>query len=230
MTRFASPGNANALTQVHIPYVLFAMFDFVSGKIFANSGDQQYVWSAPLLGTQIWLPLGTLGQVSDVTETSDLTSQQLTFTLSGVDNSLIITTLGENYHNRDVQLYVGYVDPDTGALIAVPELLWEGFMDTMTVDTNQNTSNIIMVCENRLVRWALCSGWLNTQEHQRLFDPMDNFFDQLSTLQGLSTKWGDSPLLYSGHGSATTSTTPSNAGNWPFPNAKAPASGGNPIN
>lgn len=203
MTRFSSSLNAAAITQPIVPYVMFAEFDFVSGTIRVSSADKIYTW-----GGNSWTPLGELAGVDGPQEATDLSSQQLTFTLTGVDNGLITTTLGENYHNRSCSLSIGYLDPVSGQLVDTPELLWEGRMDTMTINTDANSSQIVLVAENRLVTWQQSSGWLYTQEHQRIFDSTDNFFDQVTSLSNKSVKWNDTPV-YPGIGTATRNPYPS---------------------
>lgn len=186
MTRFASSTNAAAVTQPHVPYVAFLELDFVSGTVYLSSADKQYT-----IGGSVYVPLGRFAAIGDLTESTDIASQTLTFTLAGVDAAIMNTTLGEAYHNRNALLSVGYLDVN-GNLVDTPELIWEGVMDVMTLRADQNVSSITLDCENRLVLWSQASGWLFTQEHQRLIDSTDNFFDQVNSLSSKTVVWGNS--------------------------------------
>lgn len=184
MTRFALSANEDAASETHVAYVLLAEFDFASGFIRLNSGDRPYTHSGNTFGA-----VGQLAGIGRVRENGDLNPEKLDFTLSGVDNSLIATTLTEDYHGRDARLWVGYLDENL-QLVTTPQIIWEGFMDQMTIRTEANVSTIGLTCENRLIRWAQSSGWLYTSEHQGLFDTTDTFFSFVSVLQNKIIKWG----------------------------------------
>lgn len=186
MSRFSSSINAAAVQQPHVDYVCFLELDFVSGTIYCSSADRPIVW-----GGATWLGLGTMASISDISETTDVASQMLQFTLSGVDTGLINTTLAEKYHNRTAELYVGFLDRNN-ALLDTPELIWSGFMDVLTIKTQGGSSVLVLDCENRLVLWNQSAGWLYTQEHQRLIDSTDNFFDQVNSLASKTVVWGNS--------------------------------------
>lgn len=187
MSRFSSSLNAAAVTKAHVPYVAFLELDFVSGTLYLSSADRPFTW-----GGNTYTALGKLAGIGDVTESTDITSQGLTFTVSATDQNVINTTLGENYHNRQALLSVGYLDTVTGALVDTPELIWEGLMDVLTLKADKGVATASLDCEDRLVLWNQASGWLYTQEHQRLIDPTDNFFDQVASLAAKTVVWGNS--------------------------------------
>lgn len=190
MTRFAAVENETATEQPHVPYVMFADFDFASGHVRLNSAARSYSF-----GGNTYEAVGKLAGIGPVRESADLSPDKLEFTLSGVDNSLIMTTLGENYHGRSATLYVGYLNAD-GGLVADPHLLWEGRMDVMAIRTEAGGSIISLSCENRLVLWNRAANWLYSHDHQRLLFPgqTDNFFDQVETLTDKIARWGDSTV------------------------------------
>lgn len=185
MTRLTDSTNVTASQQPHVPYALFADFDFVSGHVYVSSWDRSFTF-----GGHTYLALGSLGGVDEVTESSGIQSDKLEFTLSGVDNSLLTTVLSEKYHGRDATLYLGYLDATTSNLVTTPEILWEGLMDTMSIKTGTNTSSVRLVCENRLLLWNKKPGWMYTDEHQRMRDSTDLFFNQASTLGNKPVVWG----------------------------------------
>jgi hypothetical protein len=187
VTRFVNAPNASAVQQPNVPFVLFLELDFLSGTLYLSSADRYFTW-----GGNLYSPLGTFAGITDLTETTDITSQQLQFTLSGVDSGLLNTTLGEAYHGRNATLSVGYLDPVNWELVAAPETIWEGLMDVLTIKANANSSSITLSCENRLMLWNDASGWLYTQDHQRLIDSTDNFLDQVTSIATKTVVWGNS--------------------------------------
>ena len=196
MTRFSASENATASQLAHVSYRVFASLDFLSGTIRLCSGDEDETW-----GGFTWTALGKFGAISPIKESADSGPEGLQLTLTGVDNSLITTTLTEKYHNRSVVIYVGYLS-DAGALVATPHQIWEGRMDTLSIQTDDSTSIIVVNCENRLILWAKASGWLYTHEHQGLLTDVspDDFFDQVQAIADKVVKWGGTLVVTGGGG------------------------------
>jgi hypothetical protein len=163
MTRFSGGTNQTWADRPHCPYVLLVEFDFASGFVRLNSGVRTYQHNS-----NNFFALGTFGSIGNVRENGNLSPEKLEFQLSGVNNSLVGVTLTEDYHNRPVSLWVGYVHETSLEIITTPHL----------------------ICENQLIRWNDAADWTYTHEHQRLFDATDNFFDQVAVLTHKIVKWG----------------------------------------
>lgn len=185
MTRFAVPQNSTAVTLPHVPYVMFADFDFASGNVRLSSWDRDFTF-----GGNTYTGLGNFVSVGPVKESADLSPDMLEFTLSNVPTSAMSDTLTQTYHGRSASLYVGYLTEDN-TLVGTPHLLWEGRMDRLLVRTDEGGSLISLICENRLVLWNKAAGWLYTHEHQKEFASGDLFFDQVATLPNKVVKWGE---------------------------------------
>ena len=76
--------------------------------------------------------------------------------LSGLDASLISQIAGEAFLGSPINLYRGYLNVDTGALLGVPYVVWRGIAnDYSTVYTNnpgqENTVTINVSCKNLIV-------------------------------------------------------------------------------
>lgn len=184
MTRLTSSANQAAIAAAHVPYALFADFDFVSGHVRLTSWDQSYTW-----GGNTYQALGKLCNFGDYPETADLTAAALTFTLTGADSSLMATVLTEDYHNRAATLYVGWLDANN-ALVDTPYLMWEGFMDSMQAHLDEQQSSISLTCETRLLLLGKTSGWMYTDVHQKQFKSGDSFFAQVAGIQNKFVNWG----------------------------------------
>jgi hypothetical protein len=184
MTRFASSQNAAAAAGVHVPYGLFADFDFPSGHVRLTSCGRSYTF-----GGNTYEAVGKLASIGDISESGDLLPDGLNFGLSGFDNSILRTVLTEKYHGRSAVLYVGYMD-NAGNLVDTPHLLWEGRMDVMASHSEAGGASVNLACESRLVIWNVASGWLYTDEHQRVLGGIaDAFLDKVSSIQNRVVKW-----------------------------------------
>lgn len=183
MTRFASSDQDAAAELPHVPYVIFAEFDFASGFVRVNSSDRSFTHEG-----NTYTGLGHLAGIGPVRENGDLIPEKLEFTLSGVESSLITTTLTEDYHGRAVKLWLSYLDEDM-QLIDTPELMSECEMDTMSIHRDHGKVEVHLVAENRLIRWDQRAGWLYTREHQQLFDATDSFLNLVATLPNKKIRW-----------------------------------------
>lgn len=196
MSRLTSSANQAAVAAPHVPYILFADLDFVSGHVLLTSWDQNFTW-----GGNTYLSIGKFANLSDYPETADLTSASLTFTLSGTDPALMSTVLTEKYHNRNAKLYVGWLNA-ANALVDTPYLLWEGFMDSMQIHSDAGIASISLICETRLLLLGKVAGWMYTDVHQKQFKSGDGFFNLVASLANKTVSWGTAPAA------STTSTKP----------------------
>jgi hypothetical protein len=179
--------NAAAVALPHVAYALFADFNFVSGHVRLTSYDQNFTF-----GGNTYQSLGQFCNFGDYPETADLTASALTFTLSGVDSGLMSTVLTEKYHNRDAALYIGWLD-STNTLVDTPYLMWEGFMDSMQIHSDELQSSISLVCETRLLLMGKAAGWMYTDVHQKQFKTGDSFFNLVASLANKVVNWGVAP-------------------------------------
>lgn len=186
MTRFAAAAMTTAAEQPHVPYVMFADLDFLSGHLRLNSSDR-----ALEFGGNVYLGGGELVGIGEVVESAALNPEKISLSLSGVDNSLISKVLTESYHGRSAVLYVAYIGTE-GSLVSTPEMLWEGRMDSLGIRTDQGSSEIELVCESRLVLWNEATELLYTNEHQGLLTASapDDFFNRVVELMDKVVKWG----------------------------------------
>ena len=100
-------------------------------------------------------------------------SRGLAFTLSGVPTSVIAIALGEKYQRRAVNVYVGFLDLRTHAILPDPVVEWSGLMDTMAVVDEAETATIRVTAENELYDFERPSPIYWTDEDQRRLYPTD---------------------------------------------------------
>jgi hypothetical protein len=58
----------------------------------------------------------------------------------------------ENYQNRSVVIYLGFLNQTDGTFIDTPEVVWEGRMNQMSLNLAKGVADIKLTCEYRLRR------------------------------------------------------------------------------
>src|SRR5882672_8505174 len=126
MTWFAQSPNETEAAKEHVLMFVAAAFDFASGisRYWSGIGDLTF-------GGFTYTGTGELGSISTPSESIRLIGETKTFRLSGVDPAIVPETDIDASFGRDVTEYFGFLNPDTHALIAAPEINWEGRMDAM---------------------------------------------------------------------------------------------------
>lgn len=139
-----------------------------------------------------WAGVGELGFIQGIESDRTLKAQSINIGLSGIPGDLIpagviAETRGERYQGRPMSIYLGFVDPSTGALLAAPTAVWTGFADVMTFRLGAEIA-VSLTGEHYSSHMRRTNGLrMSTESHnQRLGnpDPKDLFFEQQSRLMG----------------------------------------------
>lgn len=168
--------------------VTLVALDFASGFVRANDSSVSLAF-----GGNTYPGVGQYGGIDTVVEDLDIIARPLKMTLSGVDASLVTTTMTEIYQNRAATVYVGILNKDTLQFIADPEEAWGGRMDTMSIEVNQGLATITLNCEHRLRREPRIARY--TDQDQQLAYTGDKFFSRLYQIPFYRSLWGSTPTL-----------------------------------
>jgi hypothetical protein len=193
VTRFASATNSTEAAKQAIRIFVAVSLDFTSGVVRVHDGIGSISW-----GGNTYEGVGQFGGIEAVTESVEVIARPLSLTLSGVDSSLISTTLTEVYQNRAATVYVGFIDETTGAVIDTPETAWEGRMNQMSISSAEGSAEIRLTCEHRLRREPRIARYTN--EDQQILFPGDKFFDLVPSIKGFVSRWGDRDAAFGGGG------------------------------
>jgi hypothetical protein len=185
MTWFVNGANQSAALAAHAEIVTFVSLDFASGIARLHTRTGTMTW-----GGFDWLGVGKMGAVDAVKEDAELRPNSVSLQLSGVDSAFITAAMSDDYHGRPVRIYQGLLDPTTLALVADPETVFVGIMDTLTVALGQNTGSVTVSCESEIARWQRARSLLSTHESQQLLYAGDRFFDMVPTIQTRPIDWG----------------------------------------
>lgn len=176
--------------SVNLPAL--AYFDF--------RDDPQAYWGGeyPLSsGGVTWQGIGKSGvlvAIEGLEDSSDLSSSDMTFHVSGVDSSVMTVFKDEDradYVNRLVGVYAQFCDADYQPLCP-PFALRAGIMGTMTIDMVQDAQSgswsrtIKLPASNIFSGRSSARASFYTDRDQQLRHPDDKFFQFVSTLQDVT--------------------------------------------
>lgn len=135
-------------------------------------------------------PAGGLLSISDISEQSKIVVSNVSVSLSGVDQTYLNLVLAEDYIDRPLKIYMGFLDTD-GTWIADPILMLEGRMDAPTIkeDIRSGKSIVSIQATNVWVDFERNTGrHTNHVEHQTYFSG-DKGFEFASEIQK-DIPWG----------------------------------------
>lgn len=163
---------------------LFCQLFFTSGWVYVWSGLGSISWNG-----QTWQGVGSLGSVSSIPETADLTAVGLKLALSGIPASLITSALGEVRQGAPVIIYQGFLTPG-GAVVSNPNNAWSGRMDICEIAESGDTATITITAESRLLDLNRSRERRYEKQDQATTFPGDLGFDYVPSLQEISIVWG----------------------------------------
>ena len=154
--------------------------------------DDILVWSGIddlVIGSDTYTGAGSLLSISNVEENTELKSNGLTIGISGMDNTVVNYALTENYQNRPITLFLGYVMGGTNE-VAGTLTLFKGRMTSLVINDTPDGSTVSIDAENRLVDLDRPSNLRYTKESQNFLHSGDTGFNRVASLQDKQITWG----------------------------------------
>jgi hypothetical protein len=145
------------------------------------------------VGAVTYQGIGTLGTISPVEETTDLSARGINFQLSGIPSAYVSLALTENYQGKACSVLFGALDA-TGAIVSSPVTIFAGRMDVMSVNDDGQNATIIMSAENKLVDFRRPREVRYTQEEQENLHPGDLGLEFVTAIQEKQIYWGNAKL------------------------------------
>lgn len=169
---------------VRFAVLLFADFKTEPVRYWLGHGDLS-------AGGYVWKGAGQVISMTGLEEAIGGIAPQATFTLSGVDPSLLNDALhaSDEVKDRDIVVYLQFFD-ENGQNLDQPYALYSGIMDVMSVRYSGPTSASISVTAERLFarRGAPFWGNLADRDQQRLF-PGDRGLDRIAQIPSKVATW-----------------------------------------
>ena len=164
--------------------------------------DDIYIWSGRddlVIDGNTYTGAGSLLAISEINESSQLKSNGLSISISGMDKTVLKFALEENYQNRFITIFLGYLmggaNESAGTLT-----LFKGRMTNLVINDAPTGSNITINAENRLVDLSRPANLRYTKESQNFLHQGDTAFNRVSSLQDKEIVWGKTGVGHFGGG------------------------------
>ena len=166
---------------------------FFAVKAEFDIGDVR-IWSGIddiTINSESYTGAGTLLALGNIEEGLELKTNGMTVSLSGMDATVLNYALTQNYQNRNITIFLGYLMGGTGE-VAGTLTLFKGRMTTLTINDTPEGSTVIIDAENRLIDLDRPSNLRYTKESQNFLHNGDRGFDRVASLQDKEIVWGKS--------------------------------------
>ena len=174
---------------------------FLAVKAEFDSGDVR-VWTGTddlSINSETYTGAGELLAISETQENIDLSSQGISISLTGMDSTVLNIALTENYQNRFVSIFLGYVMGGTNEVAGVVTI-FKGRMTALTVADDPEGATIAIDAENRLIDLDRPSNLRYTKESQNFLHSGDTAFNRIASIQDKEIVWGKSSSVTGGGG------------------------------
>ena len=170
------------------PYIA-AYMDFSGSAVRVWTGNATKSLSDDFGGGN-YLGVGTLGGVSAVTETTDVSAKGIDLTLSGIPTEYVSLALSDNYRGRQVAVYLILFNT---AMTSYEQItMFRGRMNQISINESGETSTLIISCENRLIELNRTTDVRYTDEAQKELYPTDTGLEFVAAMANKSIYWGNS--------------------------------------
>lgn len=164
------------------PLALLAEIEHPSGTAFFWTGVGKLVWNG-----NTFTGSGQLGTVTPISHTSDLTIQDIQFTMVGVDPT-IVAELNDNVRNLSGQVWLACIEQ--GQVVRDPYQIVDADLDYQSFNAGDDGTVSLSITAHTgfytLAR-ALNETW--TTEQQKVDFPGDSGLDLISALQNQDLSW-----------------------------------------
>lgn len=182
-----SDAQREALSQRVISLAYFVHLDLSGGAVRVWNGVGSLV-----TGGNTWQGVGELGVIRGIESDRSLRATGISLALLGVPGAsisggAIASTRALRYQARPINVYLGVMSPDTGALIDDLVTLWSGIIDTMQFRIGE-TISVALAAERADTYMRRTNGLrMTTASHNKrlaLSPNTDLFFEPASATAG----------------------------------------------
>ena len=178
------------------------VFVFWAVKAEFDTADVRlHTWKDELtVNSEVYEGAGTLLSIGDISDSAELKSDGVTVAISGMDTTVLGYALTENYQNRPITIYMGYLDGG-GEKVSGVMTAFKGRMQAITItDDPQGASTVVVESENRLVDLRRPSNLRYTKESQKFIDSTDTAYNRVQQVQKQEIYWGRKRAISAGGG------------------------------
>tara|TARA_B110000285_G_C14860873_1_gene484524 strand:+ start:231 stop:785 length:555 start_codon:yes stop_codon:yes gene_type:complete len=135
-----------------------------------------------------WLSSSSFIGIGDVTESSELRVNDITLTLSGVDQTYVSVFLSNNYVDVPVQVYRAIFD-DSDAIVGAPILIFDGVMTGYQIEDTETESKVTVQMASHWKDFEKENGRRTNHNSQQLYFDGDKGFE-FAPKSIKDLKWG----------------------------------------
>lgn len=148
-------------------------FSFDDGDVCLTDAYRDIAWNG-----DTYQATGHFLNMSDIEESSELQVDSVSIMLSGVDQSWIGTLLTKNYIDRQVKIYLAFLNTSEN-VVSNPVLIFDGRMDAPVIADNPDdgTCEITVGVASQFVDFNKVAGRLTNHEDQQIYFPGDKGFE-----------------------------------------------------
>ena len=179
MSRAINSSLLSALTASDVEPYLAIKFNFDTSPVYIWSG-----YGDKDIDGNTYLGAGHLLGISGLDEVNDLSAKSVTISLSGMNATILQMALTENYQRRSCTIKLGE------ASVADTVILFEGYMNTMSISDDGENSVISLVVESKLINLERASNRRYTNDNHQARNAGDTFFAYVADLQDKEIVWG----------------------------------------
>jgi hypothetical protein len=177
----------------NIAYAVDLEFDSGELNLWTGVGDFTS-------GSKTYTGAGELLTISNIEETNELASTNLTISISGLNSDIVPYATTEDYQNRPITLKLFFFHAGTTEEIN-SMILFKGRMDTLTVNDGDSFS-VVITAENKLIDLTRPKNLYYTPETQEFLHSGDKGLEFVPKIQEQNINWGGTNSAGSGGGGA----------------------------
>jgi hypothetical protein len=157
-------------------YLTTASFDITTSTL-TSSGSQTYLAQGKFMG------------YSGVKQVDELRINTVTIELSGSTSTFVNLVLQDQYLHKKIQIYRVWLNSSTGAIIAIPALIYAGTMTGGEVTDTATECSVSIVTANEFYDFDKTSGRRTNENSQQRFYSGDRGMQYSTTTIG-DIRWG----------------------------------------
>ena len=144
------------------------------------------------IGGNSYLGLGNLLSIGQVQESGETRASGIRIGATGMDSTILATSFAETQQGVVVNVYFGVLTTTSNAQAIVddPYQIFSGFVDTVTVSEEGETSSISFDIESKLISLEKPLDFRYTDQDQKFYFPNDKGLEFVDDLQDKSVVWG----------------------------------------
>ena len=173
-----------ALTETNVfPFfAIKAQFDTETVRLWTGKDDIT-------ISSETYLGAGTALSFSGVDETQEVKSNGVVINLSGMDETVLSLALSEQYQNRRIEIFLGFLDGGTNEVKGTMTL-FKGRMLQMTINDSISGITVSLAAENRLVDLDRPVQLRYNRGSQQFIDSNDTAFQFVQSNLEKEIFWG----------------------------------------